>query len=320
MKQMIVAAFCCVLGSCASGKLKQRAAEIDRLKLQNNGLAGDVKKRDEKIAMLEGAKRDLEGKTHELGDKLKASQTQIDSLTQSNKDLSGSMEANKSELALKVKELVAAKDELSRKLAEAQKESAVLKADKGKLFKENIALREQNKMLQGELAPLKAQREKEEMLRQELEAKLSDQKEALSLACQKEIKSGQAKIENHGANLALILQETLLFESQEAKFMKNAAPLLARVGKALREGGGSVRIEAHVDNAPLKRELFGGFSSHWELTAARAVTVARYLQESAGMDSRLITPVGYGESRPIAGNDRPAGQAENRRIVFTIEP
>ena len=84
-------------------------------------------------------------------------------------------------------------------------------------------------------------------------------------------------------------------------------------------GSRGVRVEAHSDNAPIKAGLFGGFSSHWDLSSARAAAVARFLQER-GLDPRRLTAAGFGEFRPAAGNDTPEGREANKRLVLVVEP
>jgi chemotaxis protein MotB len=97
--------------------------------------------------------------------------------------------------------------------------------------------------------------------------------------------------------------------------------LLDRVGRALQAlAPSAVRVEGHSDNSAIKWDLFGRFTSHWDLSAARATAVARYLHEHSGLDPRRLTASGFGEFRPVKGNDTPAGREANRRVVLAIDP
>ncbi|MBI4669823.1 MAG: OmpA family protein [Elusimicrobia bacterium] len=322
MKRFILALLALILGACAGGKLRERDSLITQLKAEAAQMDSQIKSRDERLAALESEKQDLAGKITELNSRIEASQGQIKRLEQSNNDLSQSIAASKGELANKVKELVAGKDELSRKLAETQKEIAGLKSVKDKLTRDNAALRERNKIIEGKLAAVQAEREQEQAKRQELQAMIKTQAQAVSGVCSKEIEAGLVKVEEQSAGFTVTIQEALLFEFQQAKFIKNAPLFLDQLAEALLETGWKIRIEAHSDNTVLKRELrelFMGFTSHWDLTAARASGLARYLIEQAKLDPKLISAAAFGDSRPVASNDTDEGRAANRRIVLAVE-
>ena len=59
------------------------------------------------------------------------------------------------------------------------------------------------------------------------------------------------------------------------------------------------------------------YPSNWELSTARAASVARYLVRK-GIDPKRISIAGYGELKPIASNDTPEGRARNRRVEILI--
>jgi len=75
-----------------------------------------------------------------------------------------------------------------------------------------------------------------------------------------------------------------------------------------------VRVEGHTDNVPVR----GRFASNWELSTARAGAVVRALEQDFGQDPTRMMSAGYGEFRPVASNDTPAGRAQNRRIDLLI--
>ncbi|MBV6404793.1 MAG: PD40 domain-containing protein [Flavobacteriales bacterium] len=75
----------------------------------------------------------------------------------------------------------------------------------------------------------------------------------------------------------------------------------------------SIRIEVagHTDNV-------GGDADNQRLSEQRAAAVARFLT-GYGIDAARVTSVGYGESRPVAGNDTEAGRALNRRTEVLVQ-
>jgi chemotaxis protein MotB len=76
-----------------------------------------------------------------------------------------------------------------------------------------------------------------------------------------------------------------------------------------------VRIEGHTDDVPISTPLF---PTNWELSSARATTVARRLVEFGGIKSNRLIAAGYGDSRPAASNDTRDGRARNRRVDVVI--
>jgi chemotaxis protein MotB len=80
-----------------------------------------------------------------------------------------------------------------------------------------------------------------------------------------------------------------------------------------------IRVEGHTDSTPVGGPTRERWSSNWELSAARAASVVRYLQEKELPPERLAIG-GYAFYRPVATNDTPEGRALNRRIEITLLP
>ena len=73
-----------------------------------------------------------------------------------------------------------------------------------------------------------------------------------------------------------------------------------------------VEIAGHTDSV-------GTDAYNQKLSERRAKAVRDYLVKELGMDDKLFSAVGYGESKPIATNDTDAGRAENRRILAELK-
>jgi outer membrane protein OmpA-like peptidoglycan-associated protein len=82
-------------------------------------------------------------------------------------------------------------------------------------------------------------------------------------------------------------------------------------------------IKAHPD----KRILVAGYTDNvgnadgnLRLSMARAGAVRDWLVEASGIPVTQFAIQGYGDTRPIAGNDTDAGRAKNRRVEITLVP
>jgi chemotaxis protein MotB len=82
----------------------------------------------------------------------------------------------------------------------------------------------------------------------------------------------------------------------------------------------AINVEGHTDDVPIGPELARRYPTNWELSAARATNVARYLQEKIGIDPSLLSATGYGEYHPVASNEDEEGRTRNRRIEIVLVP
>jgi chemotaxis protein MotB len=78
-----------------------------------------------------------------------------------------------------------------------------------------------------------------------------------------------------------------------------------------------IRVEGHTDNVPL---IPGGkYRDNWDLSAARAQTVMRLLQETTKLPEANFAVAGFGMYHPIATNSSREGRDKNRRVEIFID-
>lgn len=75
------------------------------------------------------------------------------------------------------------------------------------------------------------------------------------------------------------------------------------------------RIDGHTDKRPLSGA--GQFKDNWELSSARAIAVARYLN-SKGVSPQRLVAAGFGEYAPLDFGDTPEALARNRRLELKL--
>jgi chemotaxis protein MotB len=78
--------------------------------------------------------------------------------------------------------------------------------------------------------------------------------------------------------------------------------------------GRRFRIEGHTDDLPSENTQW---PSNWELSAARAINVLRYLAEY-GVDEKQFSVAGYADTRPRFPNTSEEARAYNRRVDIII--
>lgn len=77
----------------------------------------------------------------------------------------------------------------------------------------------------------------------------------------------------------------------------------------------TINIE-HIDIAG-HTDSTGAEAYNQDLSVRRANAVKNFLIDQ-GIDPRIMSTIGYGESRPIADNRTSAGRAQNRRVEVTL--
>ena len=136
-----------------------------------------------------------------------------------------------------------------------------------------------------------------------------------------EIAKGDIRLSQSGGKLRVDLVDKILFDSGEAAVSTRGEGVLARVGAVLAAvDDKQIQVSGHTDRTPISEKLATQFPTNWELSAARAITVVRFLEEKAGVPPGRMIASGYGEHHPIASNRTAAGRARNRRIEILLTP
>lgn len=99
-----------------------------------------------------------------------------------------------------------------------------------------------------------------------------------------------------------------------AEVEKLAAAILELQRQIPPEIGWALRVDGHTDRRPIRTAQF---PSNWELSAARAISVVRYLI-SRGIPAERLVAAGFGEFQPIDTADGEQAFARNRRIELRL--
>ncbi len=210
-------------------------------------------------------------------------------------------------------------DELSRQAASLDAENKSLKDQVKSLtgLKEDLSLKAAN--LEAENSRLKENLAQVTKKTQEVE-KASTTYQQLLKEMKGEIAQGQITIKELKGKLTMDVVDKILFASGEAKVKKEGLDVLARVVDILKNvKDKNIRIEGHTDNVKIAGRLAQVYPTNWELSAARAINVSKYLQEK-GIDPSILSATAFGEYQPVADNATPEGRAKNRRIAIILLP
>ncbi len=128
------------------------------------------------------------------------------------------------------------------------------------------------------------------------------------------VDAGQLRLARHGHGIALEIPEDSLFASAEAVASPRAKGVLEALARVLADSQYSIRVEGHTDN---RRMNSTQYPSNWELSAARAATVVRALQQE-GLAAERLSAMGLADTHPKADNLTEQGRALNRRVDLVL--
>jgi chemotaxis protein MotB len=140
--------------------------------------------------------------------------------------------------------------------------------------------------------------------RTQLESRLTEQ-----------LQNQSVRITQDARGLVISLAEAGFFEPGSAVMNAKALAVVDQIAETITTVPSGIRVEGHTDNTPIRTLQF---PSNWELSTARATFLLQYLIAKSNMSPARLSAVGYGEYRPIASNDTPAGRAANRRVDLVV--
>ncbi|MDE2308728.1 MAG: flagellar motor protein MotD [Xanthomonadaceae bacterium] len=114
--------------------------------------------------------------------------------------------------------------------------------------------------------------------------------------------------------LEIEIRTDILFSSGVARLSTPANQVLLDLAATLAPFPNPLRVEGFTDNVPIDTPQY---PSNWELSAARAASVAR-LFAGHGVRPDRLGIVGWGEVRPVADNATAEGRNHNRRVLVVV--
>jgi chemotaxis protein MotB len=117
--------------------------------------------------------------------------------------------------------------------------------------------------------------------------------------------------------LVISLREAGFFDSGSAMPRPEGVPALRRIAASLQGSPYDLRVEGHTDNIPIHTAQF---ASNWELSSARASSIARLLLAIGALPAERLAAAGYAEFHPVDTNETVQGRANNRRVDLIVLP
>jgi chemotaxis protein MotB len=148
----------------------------------------------------------------------------------------------------------------------------------------------------------------------DLERAADEQAQRLRDVFRQEIDDGRIMIRRDGTDVVIQILEKDSFGSGRAELDPESLATLDKIGTLIGSMSGAITVSGHTDDVPIRS---GNYRSNWDLSAARAASVAHELLQ-AGVAAERLMVSGHADTQPRAPNDTAANRALNRRVDITF--
>jgi chemotaxis protein MotB len=124
----------------------------------------------------------------------------------------------------------------------------------------------------------------------------------------------QVSVQTNIEGVMISLSEKLIFNEGQIDLPAEALPVLDTIAAMLLPINNKIRLVGHTNNMPSSNPTY---PTNWELSLARAMSVAKYLINSGVPPERLIIS-GQGEYAPVFPNDTEQHKGLNARVEIVI--
>jgi chemotaxis protein MotB len=283
--------------------------------VQMTELAQQMQKLNEALLQEKSNTAQLSGIKAELESQIKKAREDV-----------AAAEARSAESQSKLNGLLSERDEARRNLDAATRETSAAKLQLADFVKQVEDLNKKLALLTADLASAKSSIADKEIKIKDLDAKLKkkmlEKVEELSeyrsefFGRLKKALGNRSDIKVVGDRF--VFQSEVFFSSASSDLQESGKEQLKKLAETLKEIAATIpkdinwilSVVGHTDKLPINSPQF---RSNWELSAARAISVVKFLVEQ-GIPPQRLSATGYGEYQQIdPGNDE-AALSRNRRI------
>ncbi|OOV87246.1 MotB family protein [Oceanospirillum linum] len=140
--------------------------------------------------------------------------------------------------------------------------------------------------------------------------------EAIARILKEEIEEGKIQVESRKRNIIIRVEEKGSFSPGSAVLSEQFELVMDKIRQALAATPGKITIEGHTDDIPINTDRF---RSNWDLSSARASSVAFELELDGLVESSRMKVIGFADTKPLVANDNRESRAKNRRVEIVVD-
>ncbi|MCK9240848.1 OmpA family protein [Desulfocurvus sp.] len=123
-------------------------------------------------------------------------------------------------------------------------------------------------------------------------------------------------VEWEGDTVRISMHGPMLFDRFDARVRPEGLRFLSTVSAIAAKARYDVHVHGHTDNTPVHTPEY---PTNWELSTARAQSVARVLMDTGRVDPARITVSGHAMYKPRTPNLTPESRLRNRRVEIELK-
>jgi chemotaxis protein MotB len=291
-----------------SNALNTREAQMSELALRLQKLNDALNVEKSQSESLRGQKSQLEARVKQVESETAQARNR---LTESEGKLAG---------------LVGERDSAKREMERAFQETTTLRVQLTDMVRQIEDLNKKLSLLTADLESAKSSISEKEIKIKDLDAKLKrkmlEKVEELSeyrsefFGRLKKALGNRPDIKVVGDRF--VFQSEVFFQTASADLQESGKEQLAKLAETLKDLAKTLpkdinwilNVVGHTDKRPINMPQF---RSNWELSAARAISVVKFLAEQ-GIPPERLSATGYGEYQPLDNGDSEEALSRNRRI------
>jgi chemotaxis protein MotB len=125
----------------------------------------------------------------------------------------------------------------------------------------------------------------------------------------------RTRYDERGLVVSLVSRH-VVFDADVAELSGRGRLVLDTLAPVLRTLPDQLSVDGHTNQVKVKPKYY---PSDWELSAARAVGVLRYLHTDWHLPNGRMTATAYGHEKPLVNPSRPGAQEVNKRVDIVVQ-
>ena len=121
-------------------------------------------------------------------------------------------------------------------------------------------------------------------------------------------------IDDRGLVISLVSRH-VVFQADVAQLSPRGQQVVDVLAPVLRTIPDDLRIDGHTNQVQVHPKYY---ATDWDLSAARAVTVLRRLNETGGVPADRLSMAAFGHEKPLVDPAKPGSQAVNKRVDIVV--